>query len=210
MVKLRAFDVAAAHRLYADLLAPVAPGLQGATHLIVVPAGPLLSLPLGLLVTQAGQAPSGPPEKADYRQVAFLGRQVPISVLPSTGSLKSLRAVAGRSKAPQPFIGFGDPAFGGAPGDTRSLVALGNLCRDGNAVDVELVRGLPRLRDTAGELRQIAQTLKAPEARCDPGRTGHREACARHGPEPVSASSRSRRTGSCRASSSARASRRSR
>jgi len=162
--QVRAFDIAAAQRLYADLLAPVAAGLQGATHLIVVPAGPLLSLPLGLLVTQAGPVPSGPPEKADYRQVAFLGRQMPISVLPSTGSLKSLRAVAGRSKAPQPFIGFGDPAFGGAPGDTRSLAALGNLCRDGNAVDVELVRGLPRLRDTAGELRQIAQALKAPES----------------------------------------------
>jgi len=29
---------------------------------------------------------------------------------------------------------------------------------------VELVRGLPRLRDTAGELRQIAQALKAPES----------------------------------------------
>ena len=162
--QVRAFDIASAHRLYADLLAPVASGLQGATHLIVVPAGPLLSLPLGLLVTQAGQALSGPPEKADYRQVAFLGRQMPISVLPSTGSLKSLRAVAGRSRAAQPFIGFGDPAFGGAPGDTRSLVALGNLCRDGNAVDVELVRGLPRLRDTAGELRQIAQALRAPES----------------------------------------------
>ena len=53
--QVRAFDVAAAHRLYADLLAPVAPGLQGATHLIVVPAGPLLSLPLGLLVTQAAR-----------------------------------------------------------------------------------------------------------------------------------------------------------
>lgn len=162
--QVRAFDVAAAQRLYADLLAPVAAGLQGATHLIVVPAGPLLSLPLGLLVTQPGAAPSGPPEQADYRQVAFLGRQYPISVLPSTGSLKSLRAVAGRSKAAQPFIGFGDPAFGGAPGDTRSLAALGSLCRDGSAVDVELVRGLPRLRDTAGELRQIAQALHAPES----------------------------------------------
>ena len=162
--QLRAFDVAAAQKLYADLLAPLGPGLQGATNLIVVPAGPLLSLPLGLLVTQPGTAPSEPPEKADYRQVAFLGRQVPISVLPSTGSLRSLRAVAGRSKAAQPFIGFGDPAFGGAPGDTRNLAALGSLCRDGHAVDVELVRGLPRLRDTAGELRQIAQALKAPES----------------------------------------------
>jgi CHAT domain-containing protein len=163
--QLRDFDVAAAHKIYTDLLGPVSAQLRGATHLIVVPSGPLLSLPLGLLVTQAGPAPAGAsPEKKDYRQVAFLGKQLPISVLPSTGSLKSLRAVAGRSKAPQPFIGFGDPAFAGAPGDTRNLAALGNLCRDGGAVDAELVRGLPRLRESAGEMRQIAKALKAPES----------------------------------------------
>jgi CHAT domain-containing protein len=162
--QLRTFDVAAAHRLYTELLAPVAAGLDGATHLIVVPAGPLLSLPLGLLVTKPAASPSGPAEQADYRPVAFLGRQFPISVVPSASALKSLRAVAGRSQAPQPFIGFGDPAFSGAAGDTRSLTALDNLCRDANTVDVELVRGLPRLRETARELRQIAQQLGAPES----------------------------------------------
>lgn len=162
--QLHTFDVAAAHRLYADLLGPVASALQAATHLIVVPAGPLLSLPLGLLVTQPTAAPAGAPDQADYRPVPFLGRRLPISVLPSTASLRSLRAVAGRSHAAQPFIGFGDPAFAGAPGDARNLAALGALCREGPAVDAELVRGLPRLRETAGELRQIARTLKAPEA----------------------------------------------
>jgi len=164
--QLRDFDVVAAHKLHTDLIAPVSAPLRSATHLIVVPSGPLLSLPLGLLVTQPApplQAAAAP-EKKDYRQVSFLGKQAPISVLPSTGSLKSLRAVAGRSKAPQPFIGFGDPAFAGAPGDTRNLAALGNLCRDGGAVDAELVRGLPRLRESAGEMREIAKTLKAPES----------------------------------------------
>jgi CHAT domain-containing protein len=95
--------------------------------------------------------------------VPWLGKQVAISVLPALTSLKSLRA-GGRSKAPQPFIGFGDPAFAGAPGDTRSLATIASLCRDGAAVDSELVRGLPRLRDTAGEIRQIAKTLKASES----------------------------------------------
>jgi CHAT domain-containing protein len=161
--QLRPFDVAAAHKLYADLVAPVAEPLKGATHLIVVPSGPLLSLPPGVLVTQPTQTPAGPPETADYRQVPWLGKQVAISVLPAMTSLKSLRA-AGRSKAPQPFIGFGDPAFAGAPGDTRSMATLASLCREGGAVDSELVRGLPRLRDTAGEIRQIAKTLKAPES----------------------------------------------
>jgi CHAT domain-containing protein len=164
--QLRDFDVAAAHKLYTDLIVPVSASLAGATHLIVVPSGPLLSLPLGLLVTKPAPQPQAvaAPEKRDYRPVSFLGKQVPISVLPSMGSLKSLRAVAGRSKAPQPFIGFGDPAFGGAPGDTRNLAALAKLCREGAGVDVELVRGLPRLRESAGELRQIARTLKAPES----------------------------------------------
>jgi len=164
--QLRDFDVVAAHKLYTDLIRPVSAPLGGATHLIVVPSGPLLSLPLGLLVTRPAPQPqaAAAPEKRDYRPVSFLGKQVPISVLPSMGSLKSLRAVAGRSQAAQPFIGFGDPAFAGAPGDTRSLAALGKLCRDGAGVDVELVRGLPRLRESAGELRQIARTLKAPES----------------------------------------------
>ena len=161
--QLRAFDVAGAHKLYADLIAPVADPLKGATHLIVVPTGPMLSLPPGLLVTQPTPAPAGLAEKADYRQVPWLGKQVAISVLPAMTSLKSLRAVAGRSKAPQPFIGFGDPAFAGAPGDTRSMATLASLCREGGAVDSELVRNLPRLRDTAGEIRQIAKTLKAPD-----------------------------------------------
>jgi CHAT domain-containing protein len=164
--RLRDFDVVAAHKLYTDLIGPVTAPLAGATHLIVVPSGPLLSLPPGLLVTQPVLPPqlAAAPGKRDYRPVSWLGTQVPISVLPSMGSLKSLRAVAGRSRAPQPFIGFGDPAFAGAPGDTRSLAALGKLCRDSAGVDVELVRGLPRLRESAGELRQIAQTLKAPES----------------------------------------------
>jgi CHAT domain-containing protein len=143
---------------------PLAPVVESATHLIVVPTGPLLSLPPEVLVTRSIAPPAGAPESADYRQVPFLGRQVAISVLPATTSLRSLRAVAGRSKAPQPFIGFGDPAFGGAPGDTRSVVALSALCRESGNVDTELVRGLPRLRESAGELKQIARALQAPDS----------------------------------------------
>jgi CHAT domain-containing protein len=162
--QLRAFDVGAAYRLYSSLVGPLAPVVESATHLIVVPTGPLLSLPPEVLVTRSIAPPAGAPESADYRQVPFLGRQVAISVLPATTSLRSLRAVAGRSKAPQPFIGFGDPAFGGAPGDTRSVVALSALCRESGNVDTELVRGLPRLRESAGELKQIARALQAPDS----------------------------------------------
>ena len=44
------------------------------------------------------------------------------------------------------------------------MATIASLCREGAAVDSELVRGLPRLRDTAGEIRQIAKTLKASDS----------------------------------------------
>lgn len=155
--QLRPFNRVLAHYLYQSLLAPLAHRLQGVTHLIVVTTGPFQSLPLGLLVTQPPSASDGD----DYRNTAWLARQFAISVLPSLSSLKDLRATVSRPAAPKPFIGFGDPAFTGTGGTARSVTALANLCRDGALMDMELLRGLPRLPETAGELRQMAQTLGA-------------------------------------------------
>ena len=153
----RAFDLAVAHELYQTLLAPVATQLAGVTHLLVVPAGPLLSLPLGVLVTK----PSAPGGEGDYRNTPWLARDMAISVLPSVAALGELRAVATRSAAPQPFLGFGDPAFAGQRGSTRALQDVLALCRLEGGIDVDLLRGLPRLRETAQELTQIAQALGA-------------------------------------------------
>jgi CHAT domain-containing protein len=152
---LPAFDVAAARDLYQALLAPLAGQLAGARHLVVVPSGPLLSLPFALLVTGNG----APAAAGDYRGLPWLGRDRALSVLPSVSALRDLRA-AGRSPAPRPFIGFGDPAFAGAEGDRRGLGPLAAACRQG-AGDSALLRALPRLPDTARELRQLAQILGA-------------------------------------------------
>lgn len=153
--RLKPFDTAAATRLHDVLLGPLADRLRGATHLIAVPAGPLLSLPLGLLVTGA------PAAGADPIGTPWLARDVAVSVIPSVSSLRSLRQGAGRSAGMRPFIGFGDPAFAGAPGAARGLATLAELCRQGEPVDTALVRELPRLRDTGRELEQIAAALGA-------------------------------------------------
>jgi CHAT domain-containing protein len=155
--QMRPFNRALAYQIYQLLLAPIENRLQGVTHLITVTTGPLQSLPLGLLVT----APPSAMDGNDYRNTAWLARKFAISVLPSLSSLKDLRATVSRPAAPLPFIGFGDPAFNGAGGSARSVTTLANLCRDGALTDVELLRGLPRLPETAGELRQMAQTLGA-------------------------------------------------
>ena len=70
---------------------------------------------------------------------SFLANDVGISVLPSVAALRDLRAVAGRSAAPEPFLAFADPAFAGDQKDRRSLGAVANTCRQGAGIDVREV-----------------------------------------------------------------------
>ena len=151
----RAYDVDRARRLYTALFGPVDGWLSGVQHLLVVPAGPLLAFPLGALVT------NGAPPDADLDTVGYLANSVAISVLPSVAALRDLRAVAGRSSAPQPFIGFADPAFGGDGRDRRNVTEAANLCRQGEGIDPTILRGLPRLRESADEVKRIAAALGA-------------------------------------------------
>jgi CHAT domain-containing protein len=151
----RAYDLDRARHLYALLFGPVDGWLSGMQHLLVVPAGPLLSFPFGALVT------NGAPPDADLDTIGYLGNSVAISVLPSVAALRDLRAVAGRSTAPQPFIGFADPAFGGDSRSRRSVADAANLCRQGEPIDPAVLRGLPRLRESADEVTRIAAALGA-------------------------------------------------
>ena len=154
----RPFDAGASAQLYADLLGPFASQLTGVKHLIAVPFGPLLSLPLGLLATRPPSAVAG----EDYRHVPWLAREMAISVLPSVASLRELRDKAGRSPAPKAFIGFGDPLFAGAAGGTRAgVAAAADFCREGQPRDLDVIRELPRLPETARELTDIARSLGA-------------------------------------------------
>lgn len=95
-----AFDLAASAALYRDLLGPVEAALQGRTRWLVVPEGPLLSLPLGVLLT-------APPARPDDLQGApWLARRVAIRTLPSPALLTAATA----PDAPLPaYLGIGDP-----------------------------------------------------------------------------------------------------
>ena len=154
------FDLALAHRLYQDLLGSLEPALGGVEHLIVVPSGSLLSLPPALLVRR----PAAP---GDYRQAAWLARDMAFSLLPSVVALEQFRQLAGSSQARQPFIGFGDPIFsaqagvalrGGASGVDRVI----QDCQ----FDAAAVGQLAQLPETATELRTLARILGA-----NPGQT---------------------------------------
>jgi CHAT domain-containing protein len=82
--------------------------------LIIVPTGPLATLPFGVLVTQESRD-AFPEANAGYRDAAWLVRDHAITVLPSIASLAALRAGTNKSTADQPFIAFGNPLLEGGP-----------------------------------------------------------------------------------------------
>ncbi|MFQ5954784.1 MAG: tetratricopeptide repeat protein [Kiloniellales bacterium] len=155
----RGFDGGAAFALYRKLFAPAEPLLEGARHVFVVPDDALQSLPLGVLLTDAPQGEFT--DFAGYRQAPWLARKYAMTVLPSVSSLRALRRFAKVAKARKPFKGFGDPVLEGRPGDRRGLQIAG-LFR-GALADVDAVRRLAPLPETADELRAIAKVLNADE-----------------------------------------------
>ena len=150
------FDVNAAWRLYQAIFAPAEAVLDGAHMVFIVPDAGLQSLPFGVLVTA-----KPPPirEFADYRSVNWLARRYATTVLPSVSSLGVLRTFTSSSPGTRPFLGIGDPTLGGGPGAARGVPRV-VLFRGGTA-DVDSVRSLPELPETADELRAIGEQLGA-------------------------------------------------
>jgi CHAT domain-containing protein/Tfp pilus assembly protein PilF len=165
------FDLAQAYKLYAALLGPVETLVKDKRSLLVVPSGALTALPFHLLVTEKPAAAI--PEKIEgYRDAAWLLKRQAVSVLPSVGSLKALRAFARKDQSTKPMTGFGDPLFNPAPegsGDKRAATKSASRSVtnsaytefwQGASVDrARLAQALPQLPDTADELNAVAKDL---------------------------------------------------
>ncbi len=156
LAELRPFAVTHAHALYQTLLRPAEPLLEGASQLLLIPDGALQSLPFGVLLTE--KPPRRIDKLEDYRDLSWLAQRYALTVLPSVSSLRALRRFAKGSPAPEPFVGFGDPLLDGKAGDDRGIdVAM--LFPRGNIADVDQVRRMTQLPDTAHELRAMAKAL---------------------------------------------------
>jgi CHAT domain-containing protein/tetratricopeptide (TPR) repeat protein len=166
------FDLRLANELHTSLIAPVEEAIKDAGHLIVVPAGPLTSLPFHLLVTEKPAAAI--PQLKDigsYRDAAWLIKRQAVSVLPALASLRALRRVAGRTPGAKPLVGFGDPVFDPAEratalaehhaGRTRAAGGYGDAWQGAGIDRAKLARSLPSLLDTADELKAVAAKLGA-------------------------------------------------
>ena len=162
------------HELHQSLFAPAVKHLAGVKHVMVVPAGPLQSLPFGMLVASPAQEIK---TDADYQKVDWLAKHYAITILPAVSSIQAFRQFAKAGGSQEPFAGFGDPLIGGAGSATRGKRAkvdvakvFRNLSIKGAAqasapevevADVEAIRSAPRLAETADELKAMAKVLKS-------------------------------------------------
>ena len=189
------FDLARAHRLYSTLLEPVRSGWQEARSLLVVAHGPLGQLPLALLpIEPATLPPESGAMFSNYRGVPWLVRSHAVTMLPSVTSLATLRTIPPGDTSRRPFVGFGDPYFSReqavlaekeqAPtaakeppvlvaASDRQLAELPLATRSmpvtfrnsPQAFDSSQLAKLPRLPETAEEIRSLAGVMHADPAR---------------------------------------------
>jgi tetratricopeptide (TPR) repeat protein/CHAT domain-containing protein len=166
------FDLGLANDLYSALIGPLDEVVKDARHVLIVPSGPLTSLPFHLLVTE--KPTTAIPQLKDigaYRDAAWLIKRQAVSVLPALASLKALREVSGRDPGARPLVGFGDPVFD--PVERAKALAERRTARtrvaaargygefwQGAGIDrAKLAQSLPSLLDTADELKAVAGKL---------------------------------------------------
>jgi len=151
------YPVAIAHQLYQQLISPTKECLKNKEHVILVPDGPLISLPFAVLLKN--KPLSAPKNFKEYRQLDWFSNQYASTVLPSVSSLRSLRQFTKHNQALKPFLGIGNPVLGDS-GQSRGIKLASLFTRSGIANTNE-VKQLSSLPDTADELHSIAKALNA-------------------------------------------------
>jgi CHAT domain-containing protein len=173
------FDLKLAYEIYSLLLKPVESGWKSAKKLIVVTNGALGLLPLSLLPTAPVElAQEDDPLFSGYRSVPWLARTHAVTTVPSGAALRTLRQLPAARPNRGELVAFGDPYFNkdqqaeAEQAETKVQVADAgtNLTRGMplkrrsspklEGVDSAELGLLPRLPDTAEELKSIALALQ--------------------------------------------------
>jgi CHAT domain-containing protein len=177
------FDMKLASELYALVLKPFEDDWKPAKNLIVVTNGALGLLPLSLLPTAPAEITiDDDPLFASYRKVPWLARTHAVTMVPSVSALQILRKLPPGKSTRQDLIAFGDPYFSkeqaadAATSDKPVQLADASAATRGvplkrrnspqlDGADNADLSMLPRLPDTADELKSIALALQADPTR---------------------------------------------
>lgn len=152
------FDSPNAYSLYYELFGPLQKHLQGVEHLLFVPDGAFHSLPLAVLIDQQVAAKAS--DHRDYSNYSWFGKKYAISTLPSVSALTALRAITKASQATKPFVGFGNPILGTAT-ENPTKPAIDAVFKDAMKIDIEAIRAMEPLPETADELTKMMTHLRA-------------------------------------------------
>ena len=153
------FDMSLAHRLFVKLFGGIRHKLGDLKHLVVVPSGPLASLPFSVLIENA-------PTAGRYSGADWLARRLSISHAPSLRAFYLQRSTGAAVQPARTLLAFGNPSLSGeVNGSTRSpvssLSALASSCRQEGPASGDSLRTLAPLPDTADELRLVQRVLAA-------------------------------------------------
>ena len=151
--------------LYQTLFGPVTELIDDADHLIVIPTGPLLSMPFNTLIVEeyTDEIPIVDQAYFDYSQVKWLGAQTGVTTGVSISSFFLGRNVTQPSKAGKAFIGFGDFREFGEDDEVISRIIeqrqIAPTCRD----DVGSIGLIGELEGTRDELEMVQDVLQIPD-----------------------------------------------
>jgi hypothetical protein len=153
------FPIDSSHNLYRTFFGGIETCLANKTHILLATDPDIFSLPWNALLTSRFPADV----KFQFRTAPWLARSYALSLLPSVRSLYELRHDVPPSRARERFLGVGDPDFQGTPIDTTQ-VSLSKLFSARGIGDRNAIANLPRLPESASELRSIAKVLNSPFA----------------------------------------------
>ena len=149
------FPVGAAHDLYVKLFGPMAKSIAKAKRVVSIVSGPLQALPLGVLVTRKPKTKTLTVEQAGTTRIAWFAASTAETRTPGLQAFLALSRNAAKPKRQLSFLGIGDPVL--APtGRRRRNVSVEDLTQSGRGVDVDLLRSLASLPETADELRRLS------------------------------------------------------
>jgi CHAT domain-containing protein len=150
--RLPAFRAGAALKLYQQAVAPLRDTWPATVEQVTVVAeGALQSLPFSvLLMAEANED--------QFATAEWFGDRYVVSAMPTLASLVLMRN-ADKSPPPgRPFLGIGDPELDGEPDRTRG-VTVSDIISARGATNVDAIRALPRLPETADELKALQKIL---------------------------------------------------
>jgi CHAT domain-containing protein/tetratricopeptide (TPR) repeat protein len=162
------FDRQASYALFQDLFgnSSIKDLISSKRTWILVPQGPLMSLPFAALVTDAPRGGvAGNTEPASLRTTHWLGLQHTLTYTPSVATLRIQRLfprMEGR-RSVTPFFGVGDPAFSGRNDLSSKRGSRSNTVRpldtyfNGQVADFDELAKLPRLEGSGEEVRRLAR-----------------------------------------------------